>query len=229
MAAPGEIVGDDDLLATVDAQEKRKEEEAMRTLSRPVAQLNIAATDQWKHSAPRVRFAMLREQLNQRQPPPTILFTNRPGGFAIFQSAPDERDWWEIEIRDSPVIHWVPSLHIDYMKLTIKMPLPAHRVQDVLSISRSISYEPTTDRLSAMCHTMLANVATLALVADVVDGVIDPVEARREYGPRIKSTFHPQHGLEAYTSFLAKIGLYEGDSPPALFVDSVDTWKRWYD
>lgn len=176
----------------------------------------VEATEKWRSPLAKKRYLALTEFLG----PPKAAGEDSSGNFAVWisrgKNEESEPGWYRIELRDRARLHWVPQPHVDFLKLTIHRPVPAHRLDDVLRLSQSLSYEPTTGRLSAMCHFMGANIATLALALDLVDGRYDLHEAHRVYGPMIASTLNPTYGRAAYFRFLKQIKIeFDAEHFPA--------------
>ncbi len=141
----------------------------------PKADLNLS---HWIHDLPRQR----AQALAAYNGAPTAV-SNLSGGSVQWV----RDDVYEIEVQDTAKLHWVPAQHTDFLTLTIFTSIPRDRVDDVLALSESVSYR-SPNRLSARCHFMGANYATLALAMQVMRREVDPVEARRRYGPMIEAT-----------------------------------------
>ena len=111
------------------------------------------------------------------------------GGFAVFGAENlRETGFVRIEIGDVAALHLVPAPHVDFMRAVIRAEVPADRVDDVRALSDSVAYDVARRELSATCHFMGANMATLWLAKRVASGRMSLVEARRSYGPAINQT-----------------------------------------
>lgn len=92
------------------------------------------------------------------------------------------------------------------MRSVVHYSVPAARVDDVRALSESVGYDSLRKELSASCHFLGANVATLFLCMQVAEGKTSLVEARRQYGPSIKATLGAD-GAVWYRFFCASVGV----------------------
>ncbi len=199
-----------DLITAIERAEVEWEEQNPQIVMK--FEVPAGINEHWHSPLAKKRFLVLSEFLGS----PNSVGQDSSGNFAVWiarnKTSEDQTGWYQIELRDRVRLHWVPQAHVDFLKLTIHRYIPSHRLDDVRKLSQSVSYEPSTGRLSAMCHFMGANVATLALALDVCDGRYSLDEAHRVYGSVIASTLHPSYGRAAYLLFLKRIGL-EDKSP----------------
>ena len=76
----------------------------------------------------------------------------------------------QITLRDEEVYHDKPKPHCDFLYATIPYMVPHDKLQDVLALSESVSYDALKRELTARCHFMGANVATLLLATKIATG-----------------------------------------------------------
>ena len=129
-------------------------------------------------------------------------YDQKLGGFAIWN---DLGNYKRIEVRDEMALHMVPAIHVDFMRSIIDYPMSSDKIDDVRSLSESVQYDNLRHELSASCHFVGANVATLYLAILVASGEKTVIEARRMYGPAIKSTLDPKRGYNWYNYYSKQI------------------------
>lgn len=178
----------------------------------------------WTHEEPKERMATFLK----KHPRSHWNIDERPGGSAIMRSIdhspktlPGKPGWFEIEVRDHAVDHAMPAAHKDFMVFSVHKPIQYDKVLDVLALSDSVNYERTTQRLSAMCHFMGANVATLYLAFQLADGNMTIEQALKAYGPNIDKT---KTDPNAYLDYLNGLGLYGGKA-----IENVGDPRSLYD
>lgn len=71
-------------------------------------------------------------------------------------------------LRDENVPHKCPRPHNDYFYSYIKVRIHPKKLEDVLSLSGSVTYDPLKMYLSARCASLEANIATLKLATDIL-------------------------------------------------------------
>ena len=76
----------------------------------------------------------------------------------------------QIVLRDEEVYHDKPAPHCDFLYASIPYMVPNNKIQDVLALSESVSYDALKRELTARCHFMGANVATLLLATKIATG-----------------------------------------------------------
>nr|QBK90673.1 MAG: uncharacterized protein LCPAC104_01700 [Pithovirus LCPAC104] len=136
-----------------------------------------------------------------------VVIWNNKGGFK------------RIEIRDEKFIHFVPEIHVDFMRSVISYRIPEQKIVDVRNLSESVQYDSLRGELSASCHTVGANVATLYLAIQIANGNKSVIEARRMYGTTIKSTLGDD-GRKWFKFYSGKIGvedISDGSIPGYIF------------
>ena len=111
---------------------------------------------------------------------PDIL-VNQSGGLCIWNVDKKDDPHTRIELKDEYVPHCVPANHFDFMYSFVTIYVPPNKLNDVQSISGSISYDPLKHELFARCGSFAANFATLRTVFNVLEGV------ETNYSKNIKS------------------------------------------
>lgn len=134
----------------------------------------------FKHAAPRKRYPDLVKEFGEPD-----LVVNRPGGVALW----DDRDYWtSIMLVDESVEHKEPKPHCDFLYSDINVYVPDDVLPQVLQLSKSIWYDRLKKQLTARCHFMGANVATLWLAMKIVRFPSQANEWSSQYGATIMST-----------------------------------------
>lgn len=126
---------------------------------------------------------------------PPDLVDKSPGGLAIWREDTLKEQGIplvEIILRDESVAHQSPAPHRDYLYATYKLNAPRDRISDILALSDSVTYDPLKQEVTARCHFMGANYATLYLATLIADSTIGKDVAKDMYGPAIMQTI-PGH------------------------------------
>lgn len=121
---------------------------------------------------------------------PDIIDRNS-GGFALWKKQTLEKKgycWDKVEIHDEQIPHEIPSPHVDFIYTWLKLDIPKNKINDVLALSESITYDPLKKSLRARCHFPGANTVTLLLAKRIAENKISLNEAKEAYGPYIFST-----------------------------------------
>lgn len=98
----------------------------------------------------------------------------RSNGVAIWSKFPKSCPFYRIMIIDENVPHSKPMPHCDFIYTTIKYHIDPEKLMTVLNISDSIMYDKLKEELTARCHTLEANMATLLLAHDVNNDIVTP-------------------------------------------------------
>ena len=126
---------------------------------------------------------------------PPDLIDRSPGGLAIWREGTLKSQGIplvEVVLRDESISHMSPAPHRDYLYATYELDVPRDRITDVLALSDSVTYDPLKGEITARCHFMGANYATLYLSTLIADGTMGKDVAKDMYGPAIMQTV-PSH------------------------------------
>lgn len=103
-------------------------------------------------------------------------FDPRPDGVAVWSKFRKCCPFVRIMVADENVPHDKPKKHCDFIYTTIKYSINSGMRQHVLNISDSIIYDGLKEELTARCHTLEANMATLVLADKVNRELVAPAE-----------------------------------------------------
>lgn len=133
---------------------------------------------------------------------PSILDTS-PGGMGIWkQSLLQNTPYTEIVIRDEQIKHCCPMVHDDYLYATVCVDLSPDVQLAMIPVTKSVWYDRLTHRLTARCHFMGPNVATLLLVTQMQLGQVPLIDAPALYGGMIMNSSDPM----MYDAMTAQLG-----------------------
>ena len=131
----------------------------------------------FKHKLPKQRYTDLVEELGE-----PYFVVNKPGGLALWTNL---GFYQEIILRDESIKHTKPKPHCDFLYSTVKVYISEDVIDSIEDISESITYDRLKKELTARCHFMGANVATLQLAMEITinPGLVDNL--KNEYESRI--------------------------------------------
>jgi len=118
----------------------------------------------WENYLPKSTYKELLSELG----PPTFLETGI-GGYAIWVK-PKGTIFEKIEIKDESIYHEKPKPHCDYLYATVKFPISRNLWSQIQYLTDSISYDNLKQEITARCHFMGANLATLYLAIQIAQG-----------------------------------------------------------
>lgn len=148
------------------------------------------AVNKWKHSAPREQLKILIKRFGKPD-----YVANVPGGMAVWlKRSLKNQPWEEIMLRDEFVPHNCPAPHHDFLTSWVRVDIhPASRLNDVKQLSGSVFYDGLKKMLGARCQTMEANIATIKIALDIINGnlTIKEIHEKELYGKAISSTVDP--------------------------------------
>ena len=128
--------------------------------------------DRWENTqkdGPVALYPLLKTEYNLGEP---TVKANVPNGIVIWYRDKINDEIHEmIELRDEYVPHCVPANHHDFLTSYVKAYVPPDKLQEVLNVSGSVSYDGLKKLLSARCGSLQANMSTLKTVFDVLNGV----------------------------------------------------------
>ncbi len=138
----------------------------------------------WTNTVPASRANKMFEMLGT----PNNVEIN-PGGYVewrnvdpLLSSTKVENGYSRLIIKDENIAHLVPVLHKDFFYAYIPLPIAEDKINKVLKISESISYDSLKKELCARCHLMLPNLVSLFMSKQVAQGDKSLAHARQEYG-----------------------------------------------
>lgn len=120
----------------------------------------------------------------------------------------------EIILRDESIPHKCPKPHNDFLYTSVNIDINPNILMDVLSLSGSVSYDPLKKLLSARCGSLDANIATLKIATDIVNGkiTINEVHQKKLYQKHLTSTFKdPRNTVELYHELCKNLKTQLGD------------------
>lgn len=144
--------------------------------------LNSSSVSNFKFDGPKAEFSKVVKEFGE----PSYV-ANVPGGVALWKG-PDF--FTEIFMIDESILHTLPKFHCDYLYATINVYIPDDILCTVLKLSQSIYYDQLKKELTARCHFMGANVATLYLALMIVNDQSNASKYLTAYGPTIMSTMN---------------------------------------
>lgn len=138
----------------------------------------------WRHAKPAARLVDVIAEFGT----PNIVDTS-PGGMARWGPAVlGGTPYTEIILKDEEIPHALPMPHEDYLYSSVCVNLDRATQIAMMDITKSVWYDRLTHTLTARCHYMQANVATLLLVTQLGLGEVSAAQAPGLYGGMIAST-----------------------------------------
>jgi hypothetical protein len=138
-----------------------------------VSNSNVNELDKWENTqedGPVVFYPLLKTEYNLGEP---TVKANVPNGIVIWYKDTINDDIHEmIELRDEYVPHCVPANHHDFLTSYVKAYVTPEKLNEVLNVSGSVSYDGLKKLLSARCGSLQANMSTLKTVFDVLNGKV---------------------------------------------------------
>ncbi len=149
----------------------------------------------WRHVSGDMTPVARFPGLISRYGPPDVV-DKGPGGVAIWKKETLMKKgviWNRIELRDELVPHNDPAPHQDFLYAWYKVPaqyipVPPSTVCQLLKLSESLTYDPLKHLIRARCHFMGANIVTIWLAMEIIQGRLSLAQARALYGPTIMRT-----------------------------------------
>jgi hypothetical protein len=140
----------------------------------------------WTHAKPSERLPDVIAEFGT----PSIIDTS-PGGMArwapnVLKGTP----FTEIILKDEEIFHG--GGHVDFLTASVCVDLSPEVQQAMLPITESVWYDRLTHTLSARCHAMHANVATILLVTHLALRMVTPQEAPGLYPKMIQGSSDPK-------------------------------------
>lgn len=141
----------------------------------------------WSHPKPSARLPDVIAEFGT----PNIIDTS-PGGLARWgPSVLKGTPYTEILLKDEQIPHESPMPHDDYLYSSVCVNLPPRVQIAMMAITKSVWYDRLTHTLTARCHYMQANVATILLVTRLALGMVTPQAAPGVYGGMIEASHDP--------------------------------------
>lgn len=129
--------------------------------------------DCFKHKLPRERYQDIVAEFGR----PSFVI-NSSGGAAIWKN-PDF--YSKIMLKDESIQHKEPKPHCDFLYSKIRVHLDDQVLSSILALSKSIYYDRLKKELTARCHFMGANVATLLLALKLAENPDKANEIYEQY------------------------------------------------
>lgn len=142
-----------------------------------VSLLGSSSVSNFKFAGPKAEYPKIVKEFGN----PTYV-SNVPGGVAVWKNP---EFFTELFLMDESVLH---VDHCDYFYATINVYIPPDILCTVLKLSESIYYDQLKKELTARCHFMGANVATLYLALMIVNDQSNASKYLAAYGSTIMST-----------------------------------------
>ena len=155
-----------------------------------IQNLMMSPVSYFYHVLPKERYP---DVVNEFGKPDFII--NDKGGMAIWKN----KDFFEeIVLKDESIEHKKPAPHCDFLYSTVNVYIPDELIPKVLRLSRSVNYDNLKKELTARCHFMGANVATLYLAMQIVNDYESEESPKSKYGKTIASTMNKETYKELY-------------------------------
>lgn len=143
----------------------------------------------WEHSKPSMRFAEIVTEFGT----PNVLDTS-PNGFAQWRSNMlVGTPYTEIVLKDEEVPHCCPMKHDDYLCASVCVDLSPEVQMALYPVTKSVWYDRLKHILTARCHFMGPNLATLLLATRMQLGQVRLDQAPGLYGGMINMANDPGH------------------------------------
>ena len=140
----------------------------------------------WTHPKPADRLPDVIAEFGT----PNVIDTS-PGGLARWGAAVlAGTPFTEIVLKDEEIYHG--GSHVDFLTASVCVDLSPAVQQAMLAITESVWYDRLTHTLSARCHAMFANVATILLVTQMQLGMVPPQAAPGLYPKMIEASNDPR-------------------------------------
>ena len=134
----------------------------------------------FKFPGPKAEYPKIVKEFGE----PTYV-SNVPGGVAVWKSP---EFFTELFLMDESILHTSPQNHCDFFYATINVYIPPDILCTVLKLSESIYYDQLKKELTARCHFMGANVATLYLALMIVNDQSNASKYLAAYKSTVMST-----------------------------------------
>ena len=94
----------------------------------------------------------------------------------------DNGPWKRTIITSDETLHKFPTPHTDYITQTINYQIPVDKLPDLARFDGSLIVYRTAGQVSATCDNEAANLLTMNLMHEIVQGTRTVEEARQEFG-----------------------------------------------
>lgn len=102
-------------------------------------------------------------------------------------------------VLDESIEHCCPKPHRDYVYSTMTIDVPQDLMEPIAEASESIIVDQLKNKVTARCADIVANAITLGFVQKLVEGEIDPKDAKKEYERHIIDGIVPEWFKEEQT------------------------------
>ena len=136
------------------------------------------------------------------------VFDSTSGGLALWKkeqlqalNLPFER----IEIRDEQIPHQSPQPHTDFLYSWYRLSVPKYKVDGLIRINQSISYDPLTKLMQVRCFDLRANVVSHWIVKHYAEDHFTLDEAAGMYGPLVMELLQDDATGSKYQQLLSEL------------------------
>ena len=147
----------------------------------------------WKHKKSALKvYNDLKNKYNIGAP---SYISNKRGGLAMWlKDKLKEYPFEEIMLRDEWILHKCPAAHHDFLYSSVRVSVPPQKMCDLKKLSGSVWYDGLKKLLTARCQSLEANIATIKLATDIINGklTIERIHNEGLYALAIGSTKDPE-------------------------------------
>ena len=118
------------------------------------------------------------------------------GGLAIWlKDKLKDTPFVEMLLRDEYIPHHCPATHHDFLYSYVKVEIRPPLMLALKQLSGSVFYDGLKKLLGARCQSIEANIATLKIATDIINGnlTIEEIHQNELYGKAIQSTRDPKN------------------------------------
>jgi hypothetical protein len=155
---------------------------------------NIKWTSSNFDLSPKARYPDVEQEFGK----PDYIDVNSGGGAYWFKKTlkKNGHPYEKIYMLDEAIIHMHPAPHADFLYSSVRVNVPDEKISDVRALSDSVTYDPLKKEITARCHFMGANRATIYLAILLAQGHVSLREIKKEnlYGRYIFATI-PENSL----------------------------------
>lgn len=110
---------------------------------------------------------------------PSMMDPREGGGAVWFKKDLGNKPYEIVAIYDEAIPHNKPAKHADFLYTWVKLKVPLSKLTSILSLSKSVAYDPLKELLQVRCHFMGANKATIVLAIRIATGKLSLSEIRK--------------------------------------------------
>lgn len=102
----------------------------------------------------------------------------------------DNRPWKRTEIVDEEIAHNFPEEHKDFLYQTVEFPVPEDKVVELAAFNGSLLIDRVKGEVTARCDREEANILTLNLMNQIIDGRKNAKSARDTHAETVLENKH---------------------------------------